>query len=158
MALNLKDMPTTGGGWFKPEAVKDAKAFLIEVNGFEPQRPTNHGPKDSALCDVTTFADDASLASGVPTSVVKGQRIEQTYLARDLKDMVGSATIVVLAQTKPKPGQKPAWVWRAVTDGGVKNAVIAYAEAREAASETSADIKAARDKQKQQDRAEKRNP
>lgn len=31
-------------------------------------------------------------------------------------------------------------------------------EAREAASETSADIKAARDKQKQQDKAEKRNP
>lgn len=133
MALNIKEMPSTGGGWFKPEANKDAKAILIEVNDFEPQRATAHGPKDSAVCDIAVFATAADVSAGKPSSYVKGQRIEQVYLAKDLKSMVGSATIVVLGQTKPKPGQKPAWVWRAVTDGGVKTAVINYAEAREAA-------------------------
>jgi hypothetical protein len=68
--------------------------------------------------------------------VTKGQRIEQTILARDLETIVGGATIVRLEQVPPKkPGAHPAWVWRPVTDSGVRNAVVAYAEKREKAAE-----------------------
>ncbi|WP_031513734.1 hypothetical protein [Streptomyces sp. NRRL F-5123] len=135
MALNLIDIPVQGGGWFKPADNKDAAAILIEVHSFERQRPTPNGPKDSALCDVTVFKDAASLAAGTP-EVTKGQRIEQTILARDLQTIVGGATIAKLDQTAPtKPGQKPAWVWRPVTDAAVRNAVVEYATKREAAAE-----------------------
>jgi hypothetical protein len=68
--------------------------------------------------------------------VTKGQRIEQTILARDLETIVGGATIVRLEQVPPKkPGAHPAWVWRPVTDSGVRTAVVDYANKREAAAE-----------------------
>lgn len=135
MALNIIDIPTQGGGWFKPKDNLEAPAILVEVHSFERQRPTANGPKDSALADVTIFKDVAALQAGTP-EVTKGQRIEQTILARDLETIVGGATIVRLEQVPPKkPGAHPAWVWRAVTDAQVRNAVIAYAEKREKAAE-----------------------
>jgi hypothetical protein len=135
VALNLIDIPVQGGGWFKPADHKDATAFLIEVHQFERQRPTPNGPKDSILADVTVFKDGGALQAGTP-EVTKGQRIEQTILARDLETIVGGATIVKLEQIPAKkPGAYPAWVWRPVTDASVRNAVIAYAEKREAKAE-----------------------
>jgi hypothetical protein len=135
VALNLIDIPVQGGGWFKPADHKDATAFLIEVHQFERQRPTPNGPKDSILADVTVFKDGSALQAGTP-EVTKGQRIEQTILARDLETIVGGATIVKLEQIPAKkPGAYPAWVWRPVTDASVRNAVIAYAEKREAKAE-----------------------
>ncbi|MEV3858496.1 hypothetical protein AB0J38_29800 [Streptomyces sp. NPDC050095] len=133
MSLNFVDIPSTGGGWLKPNDVKDAPALLIEVNSYEAQRPTPNGPKDSALCDVTVFKDKAALDTLSP-EINKGMRIEQTLLARDLSALVGSATIVQLAQIPPKrPGSYPAWVWRPVNDASVRQAVMQYAEQREAA-------------------------
>ncbi|MGW0705070.1 hypothetical protein ACWD4G_03680 [Streptomyces sp. NPDC002643] len=133
MTLNFVEIPTAGGGWFKPADVKDAVAFLIEVNSYEAQRPTPNGPKDSALCDVTVFKSAEALAAHSP-EINKGMRIEQTLLARDLEKVVGNATIVKLDQVPPKrPGAHPAWVWRPVNDASVRQAVIEYAKAREAA-------------------------
>ncbi|WP_438470811.1 hypothetical protein [Streptomyces asiaticus] len=135
MALNLIDIPVQGGGWFKPKDNVNAVAILLEVHSFERQRPTPNGPKDSILADVTVFQDAAALAAGTP-QVTKGQRIEQTILARDLETIVGGATIVTLAQVPPtKPGANPAWVWRPVTDAAVRNAVVEYANKREAQAE-----------------------
>jgi hypothetical protein len=135
VALNLIDIPVQGGGWFKPKDNQGAVAILLEVHQFERQRPTPNGPKDSVLADVTVFQDAASLAAGTP-QVTKGQRIEQTILARDLETIVGGATIVVLDQVPPKkPGAHPAWVWRPLTDAAVRNAVIEYANKREAEAE-----------------------
>jgi hypothetical protein len=135
VALNLIDIPVQGGGWFKPKDNIDAPAILLEVHSFERQRPTPNGPKDSVLADVTVFQDGASLQAGTP-QVTKGQRIEQTILARDLETIVNGATIVRLEQVPPKkPGAHPAWVWRPVTDAGVRNAVIAYARKRDEAAE-----------------------
>ncbi|MFJ6680607.1 hypothetical protein [Streptomyces werraensis] len=139
MALNLIDIPVQGGGWFKPKDNLGSVAILLEVHQFERQRPTPNGPKDSALADVTVFRDMASLQAGTP-QVTKGQRIEQTILARDLETIVGGATIVTLDQVPPKkPGAHPAWVWRPVTDAAVRNAVIAYAEKREKDAEAAMD-------------------
>ncbi|MEU7030031.1 hypothetical protein AB0A60_25540 [Streptomyces sp. NPDC046275] len=133
MTLNFVEIPTAGGGWFKPADVKDAVAFLIEVNSYESQRPTPNGPKDSALCDITVFKDRESLEKLSP-EINKGTRVEQTLLARDLEKVVGNATIVKLDQVPPKrPGAHPAWVWRPVNDAGVRQKVIEYAQAREAA-------------------------
>ncbi|MFF8845483.1 hypothetical protein ACF08N_22615 [Streptomyces sp. NPDC015127] len=135
MALNLIDIPVQGGGWFKPKDNVNAVAILLEVHSFERQRPTPNGPKDSVLADVTVFQDAASLAAGTP-QVTKGQRIEQTILARDLETIVGGATIVQLTQVPPKkPGAHPAWVWRPITDAAVRTAVVEYANKREAEAE-----------------------
>lgn len=128
MALDIQDVPTTSGGWFKPKDHADAVAILIEVKSFEQQRPTPNGPKDSALVDLTIFASEAEL-EGEPT-VTKGCRIEQTVLAKDLASLVGKATIVKLGQHQGK-SPNPAWVWRQV-DASVKAKVVAYAERREA--------------------------
>lgn len=136
MALNFMEIPQQGGGWFKPDKeMTEHAAFLVEVNDFTPQRPTDYGPKDSALVDLTIFHTEESLDAGEPDEIIKGTRIEQTVLARDLKPLVGGATIVTLAQVPPKkPGGYPAWVWRQ-TSASIKKKVIAYAEAREAAVE-----------------------
>ncbi|MFG2923865.1 hypothetical protein ACGFYA_20445 [Streptomyces sp. NPDC048305] len=135
MALNLIDIPVQGGGWFKPKDNINAPAILIEVHSFDRQRPTPNGPKDSVLADVTVFQDGGALQAGTP-QVAKGQRIEQTILARDLETIVGGATIVRLEQVPPKkPGAHPAWVWRPVTDASVRTAVIGYAEKREKEAE-----------------------
>lgn len=129
MGLNIQDVPTSSGGWFKPKDNADALALLIEVKSFEQQRPTPNGPKDSALVDLTIFATEAELDGGEPT-VVKGCRIEQTVLAKDLMSLVGAATIVKLGQHQGK-SPNPAWVWRQV-DAATKAKVIAYADRREA--------------------------
>lgn len=136
MAFDLVDIPTQGGGWFKPtEEMKEYTAFLIEVLDFELQRPGAFGPKDSAQVDLTVFATDAALDSGEPTSVHKGMRIEYTALTGALKNLKGQATVQTLTQAPPsKPGQKPAWIWRAATPA-VKAKVIAYGKAREEAIE-----------------------
>ncbi|UZJ23736.1 hypothetical protein RHODO2019_11015 [Rhodococcus antarcticus] len=134
MALNFKDIPTQGGGWFKPDTDKvEFAGFLVEVHEWERQRPTQHGPKDSALCDITMFATMEELEAGEPTEVLKGTRVENSILARDLESVKGGATIVTLAQIPPsKPGRHPAWVWRQASNM-VKGKVMAYGEKREAA-------------------------
>ncbi|AWY07600.1 hypothetical protein SEA_YOSIF_36 [Streptomyces phage Yosif] len=129
--LNFIEIPTQGGGWFKPKDNVDAVAILIEVKSFDRQRPTPNGPKDSVLADVSVFKTAADLAAGRP-EIAKGQRIEQTVLARDLESIVGGATIVTLAQIPAKkPGAYPAWVWRPVADASVRQGVIDYATKRE---------------------------
>ncbi|MGW1258440.1 hypothetical protein ACWD5Q_25485 [Streptomyces sp. NPDC002513] len=133
MPLNLMDIPTANGGWFKPKDNATAVAILLEVKQFDRQRPTPNGPKDSALCDVTVFQTNDALSQQAP-EVSKGQRIEQTVLARDLETVVGGAVLVTVTQVPPsKPGAHPAWVWKQVTDMGIRNQVVAYAEQRDAA-------------------------
>jgi hypothetical protein len=132
VALNFAEIPVQGGGWFKPADCQGAVAILIEVNAFEAQRPTPNGPKDSVLADVSVFKTEADLQAGTP-EVAKGQRIEQTILARDLKGLVGSATIVTVDQIPAtKPGQRPAWVWRPISSAAHRKAVVDYATEREA--------------------------
>lgn len=139
MTFALANMPTANGGWFKPADHQDALAILLEVNGFERQRPTPNGPKDSALADVTVFKTPDQLKQYTP-EVSQGQRIEQTVLARDLEGVVGSAVLVTVTQVPAKkPGAHPAWVWKQVTDTGIKNQVIAYAEQRDAAVKAAVD-------------------
>ncbi|GGU77330.1 hypothetical protein GCM10010211_49060 [Streptomyces albospinus] len=133
MPLNLMDIPTANGGWFKPKDNADAVAILLEVKQFDRQRPTPNGPKDSVLADVTVFQTHDALSRQAP-EVSKGQRIEQTVLARDLETVVGGAVLVTVTQVPPsKPGAHPAWVWKQVTDMGIRNQVVAYAEQRDAA-------------------------
>jgi hypothetical protein len=135
MGFAIKDIPQQTGGWFKPEDGKstEAVAFLIEVNDFKRQQPTNYGPKDTIYADITTFQTAEELEKGIPSDVVKNTQIQQTVLVRDLVDLVGSATVVQLSLVpSKKPGQNPAWVWR-TTSQATKDAVIKYATAREAA-------------------------
>ncbi|NEA50469.1 hypothetical protein G3I35_30420 [Streptomyces sp. SID10815] len=133
MTLNLMDIPTANGGWFKPAEAANAVAILLEVKQFDRQRPTPNGPKDSVLCDVTVFKTPEQLERLAP-EVSKGQRIEQTVLARDLETVVGGAVLVTVTQVPAKkPGAHPAWVWKQVTDTGIRNQVLTYASQRDAA-------------------------
>jgi hypothetical protein len=138
VTLNIVDIPSNGGGWFKPADHTGTLAFLLEVKAFDRQRPTPNGPKDSALVDISAFTSQGELDNGTP-QVTKGTRIEQTVLARDLEALVGSATIVKLDQVPSKrPGGHPAWVWRPVS-GDVRAKVIAFAEKREAELQAAVD-------------------
>lgn len=134
MALKFATLTEGGGGWFKADDEKlDYKAFLIEVVGFTPQRPTAYGPRDSAIVNMTVFKTDESLNAGEPDEVFQAMRVEQSVLCRTLSEHQGEALIVVLAQSpSKKPGQRPAWVWRAA-DSATQKKVVAYAAALEEA-------------------------
>lgn len=133
MAPEFVDIPSGGGGWFKPDTDMIDYVFLLEVRSFERQRPTPYGPKDSAIVDFTIFKSEDALNAGKPDEVTEGVRVEQTVLSRDLAPVAGGATVVTLAQApSTKPGQRPAWVWRQAS-AEQKRKVVAYAEAREAA-------------------------
>jgi len=136
MSIELVDIPNEGGGWFKPDdAQKNYAAFLIEVKDWEPQRPGNFGPKDSALVDITAFATEGDVISGTPSEIRQGTRVEYTVLTAQLKSLVGKATVQTLVQKPPtKPGQKPAWAWSPAS-GAVRAKVGEYLAAREAAIE-----------------------
>lgn len=133
MGFEVRSIPQQNGGWFKPADHKDDVAILIEIKALDRQRPTDHGPKDSALCDLTFFKTQEALDAGKPDEVVTGCRIEQSVLARDLFALdVGDATISTVTQVPSKRGLNPSWVWRSVP-GAVQSKVIAYGQAREAA-------------------------
>lgn len=132
VGLQFAKIPQQGGGWFKPAEHNDAVAILVEVIDFERQRPTGNGPKDSALVDLTIFSQESLDGQGDPT-IIKGTRIEQTVLARDLAGLKGQATIATVIQIpSKKAGQHPAWVWRTVS-GDVESKVMSWAEQREKA-------------------------
>lgn len=134
MALALKQL-TGGSGYFSPKDHKEDVAILIEVKRFEHQRPGGtYGPKDTIHADVTYFATQADLDAGKPSLVGKNTMIQGTVLVRDLNDEVGegNATVVTIAQSKPKPGQQPAWVLRTVP-ASVTEKVVAYADKRDTA-------------------------
>lgn len=133
MSITFAEVPSGGNAWFKAPDHGDDFALLVEVKGWERQRPTPMGPKDSALCDVTVFATEADLAAGKPSEILDSTRIEYTALARDLENLVGQATIATLEQVPSKKvGHKPAWVFRNPSNE-IKLKVIEYATAREAA-------------------------
>jgi len=133
MALVIKDVTGGGGGFFAPKKEVEGAVYLIEVERYEHQRPSQFGPRDSAVVNMTVFNTPAELDAGNASEVRKGHRIEQTILAGDLEGLVGAATIVTLGKaSSAKPGQSPAWVWK-VADDTTKAKVIAYAEKAEAA-------------------------
>lgn len=134
MALNLVSIPTSGGGWFKAEdSHTEYVAFLLEVKGFERQRPGQYGPKDSALVDMTQFRTREELDNGTP-NVIVGTRVEQTKLAEALGQVgVGGATIVTLVKVPSKQaGRNPAWIFREAP-ADVQAKVVEYANERDAA-------------------------
>lgn len=127
MSIEFAEVSSGGGSFFKPAEVAEVDAFLIEVQRFEHQRPTNYGPKDTAVANLSLFR-------GFETEpeVVLGSQIQQTVLAKDLQPLVGKATIVKLEQGKSsKPGQNAPWVWRPV-DADTKAKVVEYVKKREA--------------------------
>lgn len=135
MAFEVRSIPQQNGGWFKPVDHQNDIAILVEIKALDRQRPTDHGPKDSALCDLTFFKTQQALDAGKPDEVVTGCRIEQSVLARDLFALdVGDATISSLSQVPSKKGLNPSWVWRPVP-AAVQAKVVEYGVAREAALE-----------------------
>lgn len=130
MSIELVGSLGAGGSFFNPDENKDAVAILLEVKSFDAQvGGGQYGPRDRVTADVTIFDTAADIASG-NAKIIKGVYINQTYLARDLKPVVGKAAVQKLDKTPTKGN--PAWVWRDV-DASVLQAVAAYLEKREAA-------------------------
>lgn len=141
MTDNFRELPQAPGGFFKPGDHKDAVALMFEVRSYEHQKPGNFGPKDTTVCDITSFASDEDLANGTPSAYLKSVACEAKYLSRDLKtladmapnaDGVRGATIAKLGQSAPKAGQQPAWIFKPVS-GDVKARVMAFYASRQAA-------------------------
>lgn len=130
MALAVKRTSTfSGGEFFKPDAYESAEVILAEVTRFDAQVPGGqYGPKDIVTADLTIFATAADIASDKAT-ILKGAKINQTYLAADLQGVVGAAAVVKLGKTKSGKG----WNWRDIHDDAVMNALGAYVDRRDAA-------------------------
>lgn len=132
MAFKPRTVPGSSG-WMKPADHIEDVAIAIEVKALERARPTDHGPKDSAVCDVAYFRNQASLDKGEPDEIAKGQRIEQTKLAEALFSLgVGEATVVTLAQAQSKKGLNPSWIFKPVPRA-TEDKVVAWAEKRDTA-------------------------
>lgn len=130
MSIELVSSLGAGGSFFNPDEAKDAVAILLEVKAYDEQVPGGqYGPRDRVTADVTVFPTAADIASGNAT-IIKGAYINQTYLCRDLKPVVGKAAVQKLDKTPTKGN--PAWVWRDV-DATTLQAVAGYLEKREAA-------------------------
>lgn len=129
MGLAIKRTGNGGGEFFKPDTYEQAEVILAEVTRFDAQVPGGqYGPKDIITADLTIFATAADIAAKNAT-ILRGVKINQTYLAADLQGVVGAAAVVRLARTKSGKG----WSWRDVTDEGVMNALGAYVDQRDAA-------------------------
>lgn len=132
MTFQIAALPTSGGTFFKPAELTNAKALLIEPKELELKRPSGqYGPKDTIHADITVFASDADLAKATPSNVLKGAMIQSTYLQRDLHNLIGQATIAVPVKKTFKSGTS-GWVWEAVP-AEAQAKVVEYATAREAA-------------------------
>lgn len=126
----------TGGTFFKPaDFSTGVTAFLIEVERFDRQVPTNFGPKDTAIATLTVFRG----FDGEP-QVNPAMQIQQTALAKGLADLVGKATIVGMGQGVARNGNNAPWIWTPV-DAEAKAKVIAYVTEREA--KIAADVESA---------------
>ena len=136
MAFEVKKVEQTGGGWIKPEEYADAEALLIELKSFERQRPTDYGPKDSAVVDLTVFATQADIDAGVPTEIRKDTRLEgkKVLTGAFAGKEEGYAIVQKIGRGKKAPGKEAPWLYFDVTDAAL-NGVIKYGEAREAAIE-----------------------
>ncbi|PSL04152.1 hypothetical protein CLV30_106157 [Haloactinopolyspora alba] len=100
-----------GTSYFKPADESEAVAILIEPLSYERQRPTDYGPKDTAVARMTFFKSEVALETGVPDEVRESVTVQQTALARNLEQYVGKGVIVTLGQGKAKPGMNPPWIW-----------------------------------------------
>lgn len=125
MSIQFAEM-STGGTYFKPADFQGVDAFLLEVEAFNRQVPTNFGPKDTAVVTVTAFRG----FDGEP-AVNPAMQIQQIALAKNLENLVGKATIVGMGQGVAKNGNNPPWIWTPI-ENDVKAKVIAYVEKREA--------------------------
>jgi hypothetical protein len=122
----------SGGSFFKGEDYQNAVALLIEPKRLDPQVPTNYGPKDTIVADITAFGSVDQIDSDEGT-LSKDVKIQALDLVRKLSHLVGSATVATVEKLE-KSSKLPngAWVWRAV-DAEVRGKVVAHAERREAA-------------------------
>lgn len=122
--MALVDLPVMGG-FFKSEEWGQA-ALLLEPTNFEPQRPTNYGPKDTVTANIVAFDEGGNVVKEVT-----GILIQQVALVSTLKQALGGATVAKLTQGKAKQGQRPPWIF-VVPETDLKAKVAAFYNEREA--------------------------
>jgi hypothetical protein len=130
--VELASFSSGPGEFFKPATYKDAIAILAQPTGFRPDVPTpKFGPKDEVTATLTVFKSEADFDYANGSAVtVENSKIQQTALAKSLRDYVGKAIVVRLDQFDSGKGN-PAWVFESV-DKEVQDKVVAWIKAREA--------------------------
>lgn len=126
----------TGGRYFKPGDHATDVALLVEPKEFEADRPgKKYGPKDAIHADVTYFGSHNELDEGKGVEEY-GTIIQGVALVRDLKPLIGKATVAVITKVPTDNGS--AWVWRQPSQDVIEK-VVAYAKERDAALEAAKD-------------------
>ena len=135
---------TTGGGtFFKPAEYADVKAIMIEPKMYLEDRPNGNfpGTRNELTADLTIFRNQESIDGNVEPEVLTNALLTNIGLTQDFanaQDRVEASVYRLELMPASKPGYKPFFVWREVSDD-VAHGVIEYAERREA------EIKAALD-------------
>lgn len=124
--MDIIDLPSGPGEFFKYDKFKDCAALLVEVKRLERDRPGNFGPKDTIHADIHAFVTEADVKAGA-ANVYQGTLIQSNALVRDLVDLVGKATITKVGTAYFKKAGKDGAVWRDV-DPSLKAGVAAYAK------------------------------
>lgn len=127
----------SGNAFFKSDDHKDDAAILLEITSFAAQVPTQYGPKDTITCTATYFKTQKDIDEGNGEEV-EGTTIQQPFLVKPLAGLIDQATVVKLAQSNPKPGQRPAWIWE-TPSAETMTKVGEYVDKRDAALQADID-------------------
>lgn len=108
--MGLAKIETGPRTFFKPENYRSAEALLLEIDKVERGVQSQWGERDQATVRLTVFAP-GDAERGQPTEVVENCIIDKRFMVAPLAGLVGQATAVVVAQSNPSPGKRPAWIW-----------------------------------------------
>lgn len=122
--------PVSGGSgfshdFFRPANEASGIVYALEVEGYEMDRPTPYGPKNTATAKAYRFTD----GKGQPQ--IGGISCDQAALSRALRDKVGQTVLVTLGKGEAKAGQSAPWIWENVNPADYPE-IVAFFEAREA--------------------------
>ena len=144
--MALSNSVSSSSTFFKPADHAGSVAMIFEARAFEPDRPSQYGPRDVITARVIDFPTEASITGNTPT-IIESMSIDKTMIARDLKGDLDKSrqsgvpelrVAIVTKAESSKPGQNPAWVLRPVSQA-VFEKVAAWYEAREVEAKAHAD-------------------
>ena len=111
--MGLGKIRTGDRTFFKPEEYQNSIALLIETHKILKDVPGNFGERDQAITSVTVFASKDDIENGVGTEL-DNCIIDKPYMVAPLAEVIGEQVAVKVGQSKPKQGQRPAWIWHDV--------------------------------------------
>lgn len=122
--MKIVDVASSGNvTWFKPGEFKGKHdAFLLVAQQYEPQRPTQYGPRDTMWVSMIGFNADGSHVDYGKTA------LGNIGLVNPLKNLApGDGAIQSLGQYVNKKGNE-VWCWNSVKDEAVLGVIGKFIE------------------------------